>query len=138
MHTQLDREELIETQEELSSLIGCPGFERRVAQYILARVEPKLDKAWIDTNGNVLGIREAGEIMGYGQKSRLDHSGTGVTGAGRSPCLDEQRDTPADVGRRHAGAAHRAVGVTRNGRVDAATGSDHVWDDPAVKGGSMG
>jgi putative aminopeptidase FrvX len=49
-----DVAELVKTQRELSELIGCPGHEEEVAEYVLARIRPLAGRAWQDGLGNVL------------------------------------------------------------------------------------
>ncbi|MCG3226281.1 MAG: M42 family metallopeptidase [Candidatus Heimdallarchaeota archaeon] len=61
----IDRESVIQTQMELSNLIGCPGHEEEVTDYILMKLEKlNVDKAWIDPLGNVLAIKEGNDPNG--------------------------------------------------------------------------
>ncbi|MCG3221653.1 MAG: M42 family metallopeptidase [Candidatus Heimdallarchaeota archaeon] len=61
----IDRESVIKTQMELSNLIGCPGHEEEVTDYILLKLEKlDVDKAWIDPLGNVLAIKEGTDPNG--------------------------------------------------------------------------
>ncbi len=61
----IDRKKVIETQIELSNLIGCPGHEVEVTDYILVKLEKlAVDKAWIDPLGNVLAIKEGSDPNG--------------------------------------------------------------------------
>lgn len=52
------RNELITTQEKLSNLIGAPGHEEKIAEYLLSQVKEYVDEAWIDPLGNVLAKKE--------------------------------------------------------------------------------
>jgi endoglucanase len=61
----IDRERVIKTQMELSNLIGCPGHEEEVTDYILMKLEKlDVDKAWVDPLGNVLAIKEGNDPNG--------------------------------------------------------------------------
>ena len=61
----IDRQKVIDTQIELSNLIGCPGHEDEVTDYILVKLEKlAVDKAWIDPLGNVLAIKEGSDPNG--------------------------------------------------------------------------
>lgn len=61
----IDRKKVIETQIELSNLIGCPGHEAEVTDYILVKLEKlAVDRAWIDPLGNVLAIKEGSDPNG--------------------------------------------------------------------------
>ncbi|NPD88063.1 MAG: M42 family metallopeptidase [Asgard group archaeon] len=61
----IDRESVIRTQMELSNLMGCPGHEEEVTDYIMMRLEKlTVDKAWIDPLGNVLAIKEGTDPNG--------------------------------------------------------------------------
>ncbi len=55
---EIDLEELIRTQEELSTLLGCPGREQEVAAYLEGRLEGLADRVWRDPLGSVLAVRE--------------------------------------------------------------------------------
>jgi endoglucanase len=56
----LNIESIKDYQKTLSSLIGISGYEEDVSNFILNEIETKelADKAWIDTMGNVLAIKE--------------------------------------------------------------------------------
>ena len=61
----VDRESVIQTQMELSNLIGVPGHEEEVTDYILMKLEKLgVDKAWIDPLGNVLAIKKGNDLNG--------------------------------------------------------------------------
>ena len=61
----VNRESVIEIQIELSNLIGVPGHEEEVTDYILVKLEKLgVDKAWIDPLGNILAIREGTDPNG--------------------------------------------------------------------------
>ncbi len=61
----IDRESVIKTQMELSNLIGCPGHEDEVTDYIMMKLEKlDVDKAWIDPLGNVLAVKEGTDPNG--------------------------------------------------------------------------
>ena len=61
----VNRESVVEIQTELSNLIGVPGHEEEVTDYILVKLEKLgVDKAWIDPLGNVLAIREGTDPNG--------------------------------------------------------------------------
>ena len=61
----IDREKIIQTQKDLSNLIGCPGHEEEVTDYILTRLEEcSVDKAWVDPLGNVLATKAGGREDG--------------------------------------------------------------------------
>ena len=61
----VDRESVINTQIELSNLIGVPGHEEEVTDYILVKLEKLgVDKAWIDPLGNILAIKEGNDPNG--------------------------------------------------------------------------
>ena len=61
----IDRENVINTQMELSNLIGCPGHEEEVTDYLMMKLEKlDVDKAWIDPLGNVLAIKEGSDPNG--------------------------------------------------------------------------
>jgi len=61
----IDRKKVIKAQIELSNLIGCPGHEVEVTDYILVKLEKlAVDKAWIDPLGNVLAIKEGSDPNG--------------------------------------------------------------------------
>ena len=61
----IDRESVIKTQMELSNLIGCPGHEDEVTDYLMMKLENlNVDKAWIDPLGNVLAIKEGSDPNG--------------------------------------------------------------------------
>ena len=61
----VDRESVINTQIELSNLIGCPGHEEDVTDYLLKKLEKlSVDKAWTDPLGNVLAIKEGSDPNG--------------------------------------------------------------------------
>ena len=61
----VDRESVIKTQIELSNLIGCPGHEEDVTDYLLKKLEKlSVDKAWTDPLGNVLAIKEGSDPNG--------------------------------------------------------------------------
>ena len=61
----VDRSSVIQTQIELSNLIGLPGHEEEVAEYLLMKLEHlNVDKAWIDPLGNVLAIKEGTDPNG--------------------------------------------------------------------------
>ncbi len=61
----VNRESVINTQIELSNLIGVPGHEEEVTDYILIKLEKLgVDKAWIDPLGNVLAIKEGTDPNG--------------------------------------------------------------------------
>ncbi|NIQ04815.1 MAG: M42 family metallopeptidase [Candidatus Korarchaeota archaeon] len=66
----LDRNELITTHETLSNLIGCPGHEEEVANFILSNIEDHVDEAWRDPLGNVLAKKEG--TRSTGKKILLD------------------------------------------------------------------
>lgn len=53
-------ESIKELQQNLSSLLGVSGYEEEVRNFILDEIEKKdlADKAWIDSLGNVLAIKE--------------------------------------------------------------------------------
>ena len=54
----VSRESVIKTQIELSNLIGVPGHEEEIADYILLKLEKLgVDKAWIDPLGNVIATK---------------------------------------------------------------------------------
>ncbi|MBY9000470.1 MAG: M42 family metallopeptidase [Candidatus Heimdallarchaeota archaeon] len=62
---KIDRKSVIQTQIELSNLIGVPGHEDEVAEYLLVKLEHlNVDKAWIDPLGNVLAIKEGTDPNG--------------------------------------------------------------------------
>ena len=62
---KIDKESVIQTQIELSNLIGAPGHEEEVAEYVLMKLEHlNVDKAWIDPLGNVLAIKEGTDPNG--------------------------------------------------------------------------
>lgn len=54
------RDIIIRRQMELSNLIGCPGHESQVAEYILDCLRDLCDESWIDSLGNVLAVRRGG------------------------------------------------------------------------------
>lgn len=55
----VDRGSIIKIQKELSDLIGCPGREEEVSDYLLVKLEElDVNKAWVDPLGNVLAIKE--------------------------------------------------------------------------------
>ncbi len=56
-----DTPKIVQRQIELSNLIGCPGHESEVAEYILKGIRPLCDEAWIDGLGNVLATKRGGE-----------------------------------------------------------------------------
>lgn len=61
----VNRESIISTQKELSNLIGCPGHEEEVTNYLLLKLEQlDVDKAWVDPLGNVLAIKEGSDPNG--------------------------------------------------------------------------
>ncbi len=61
----VNRENIITIQKELSNLIGCPGREEEVTDYLLLKLEQlDVDKAWIDPLGNVLAIKEGSDPNG--------------------------------------------------------------------------
>lgn len=60
----INREDVIKLQEEMSLLVGCPGREREVAEYLAAAVRPYADKVWIDGLGNVLAVKEGTDKKG--------------------------------------------------------------------------
>jgi len=61
----VDRESVVKTQMELSNLIGVPGHEEEVTDYILVKLEKLgVDKAWIDPLGNILAIKEGKDPNG--------------------------------------------------------------------------
>jgi len=61
----VDRESVIQTQIELSDLIGCPGHEEEVTDYLMMKLEKlSVNKAWIDPLGNVLAIKEGSDPNG--------------------------------------------------------------------------
>ncbi len=61
----VDKESVIKTQMELSNLIGVPGHEEEVTDYILVKLEKLgVDKAWIDPLGNVLAIKDGNDPNG--------------------------------------------------------------------------
>ncbi len=61
----VDRESVINTQIELSNLIGCPGHEEDVTDYLLKKLEKlSVDKAWTDPLGNVLAIKKGSDPNG--------------------------------------------------------------------------
>ncbi len=61
----VDRESVIKTQIELSNLIGCPGHEEDVTDYLLKKLEKlSVDKAWTDPLGNVLAIKKGSDPNG--------------------------------------------------------------------------
>jgi len=54
----VNRESIITIQKELSNLIGCPGREEEVTDYLLLKLEQlDVDKAWVDPLGNVLALK---------------------------------------------------------------------------------
>ncbi len=62
---KIDRESVIQTQIELSNLIGCPGHEEEVTDYLMMKLEKlSVNKAWIDPLGNVLAIKEGSDPNG--------------------------------------------------------------------------
>jgi len=61
----INREKIVKTQKELSNLIGCPGHEEEVAEYILSQLQDCVDRAWIDALGNVLAIKEGSNPDGF-------------------------------------------------------------------------
>jgi putative aminopeptidase FrvX len=56
---ELDTGEIVRTQRELSELIGCPGHEEEVAEYVLARIRPLAESARRDRLGNVTAVLPA-------------------------------------------------------------------------------
>ncbi|MHA2358415.1 MAG: M42 family metallopeptidase, partial [Candidatus Heimdallarchaeaceae archaeon] len=61
----IDRDSIIQTQIELSNLIGCPGHEEEVTDYILMKLEAlDVDKAWVDPLGNILATKEGSDPNG--------------------------------------------------------------------------
>ena len=61
----VNRESIIKMQKELSNLIGCPGREEEVTNYLLLKLEQlNVDKAWIDSLGNLLAIKEGTDPNG--------------------------------------------------------------------------
>ena len=61
----VNRDSVIKTQIELSNLIGVPGHEEEVTDYVLVKLEKLgVDKAWIDPLGNVLAIKEGTDPNG--------------------------------------------------------------------------
>ncbi len=66
----IDRNEIIKMQEKLSNLIGCPGREEEVAEFILSQLNDCVDRAWIDPLGNVLAIKKG--TVENGMKILLD------------------------------------------------------------------
>ena len=55
----VNRESIIKIQKELSNLIGCPGREEEVTDYLLLKLEQlDVDKAFVDPLGNLLAIKE--------------------------------------------------------------------------------
>ncbi|MHA1116105.1 MAG: M42 family metallopeptidase [Candidatus Heimdallarchaeaceae archaeon] len=66
----IDRNEIIKMQEKLSNLIGCPGHEEEVAEFILSQLNDCVDLAWIDPLGNVLAIKKG--TVENGMKILLD------------------------------------------------------------------
>ena len=62
---KVNRESIITIQKELSNLIGCPGREEEVTDYLLLKLEQlDVDKAWVDPLGNVLAIKEGSDPNG--------------------------------------------------------------------------
>lgn len=62
---KVDKKSVIQTQIELSNLIGVSGHEEEVAEYLLMKLEHlNVDKAWIDPLGNVLAIKEGTDSNG--------------------------------------------------------------------------
>lgn len=51
-----ERESIIRRQIELSEIIGCPGHEQAVAQYVLDAIRLTADEAWVDPLGSVLAM----------------------------------------------------------------------------------
>ncbi|MHA1866355.1 MAG: M42 family metallopeptidase [Candidatus Heimdallarchaeaceae archaeon] len=66
----IDINEIIKMQEKLSNLIGCPGYEEEVAEFILSQLNDYVDRAWIDPLGNVLAIKKG--TVENGMKILLD------------------------------------------------------------------
>ncbi len=60
----INREEVIKIQEELSNLVGVPGHEHEVAEYLLTKLEVLVDRAWIDPLGNLLAVKEGKDPNG--------------------------------------------------------------------------
>lgn len=61
---QIKRKEIIQTQRELSELIGVPGHEQEVSDYLLSMLDTVLPNAWTDPIGNILGVREGNDPNG--------------------------------------------------------------------------
>jgi len=61
----IDKKSIIQTQIELSNLIGCSGREEEVTDYIMMKLEKlDVDKAWIDPLGNILATKEGTDPNG--------------------------------------------------------------------------
>ena len=58
------RENVIETQRKLTTLIGVSGHENEVSDFILSELKEITDEAWIDKMGNVLGIKKGTDPNG--------------------------------------------------------------------------
>ncbi|MHA1228593.1 MAG: hypothetical protein ACTSPV_17860 [Candidatus Hodarchaeales archaeon] len=54
----MDLESIKKTQRELSEMIGVSGYEDRVLEYIISRIEDKVDKLWVDRLGSLLAIKK--------------------------------------------------------------------------------
>ncbi|MHA1223617.1 MAG: M42 family metallopeptidase [Candidatus Heimdallarchaeaceae archaeon] len=62
---QIERNQIIKVQKELSELIGCSGNEEEVTDYLLLKLETLgVDKAWIDPLGNLLAIKKGSDPNG--------------------------------------------------------------------------
>jgi len=59
MKTKVNTDTLIRTQQELSELIGCPGREQRVREYIRSRITPIVDSVTEDQAGNLIAVKPA-------------------------------------------------------------------------------
>ena len=66
---EIDRQSVISRQRELSELIGCPGHEEEVSEYLRGRLEGKVNEMWVDSLGNLLAVKEGRE---GGRRIQLD------------------------------------------------------------------
>lgn len=66
----INKKEIIKTQRKLSNLIGAPGHEEEIAEYIISKIEEFVDEVWIDPLGNVLAKKEGTKKQG--QRILLD------------------------------------------------------------------
>jgi endoglucanase len=68
---KMDINSILELQKEFSELLGVPGYEDNVSEFILKNISPYVDRAWKDPLGNILAIKE-GTDKETGEKILLD------------------------------------------------------------------